>query len=151
MKLDAFLILLRDNPSRTIGLILPDRSAVPAHFHVTEVGRVRKDFIDCGGTARSWTMCVLQVWVANDKDHRLDTTKLLKIMNLAEPLFNDPGISIEIEYEGSVLSQYPVSTSEVNSSGVVLHLGGKHTACLAPDRCGLDIVNSSCCSATDCC
>jgi hypothetical protein len=31
---------------------LPDKSFVPAHFHVTEVGKVTKKFIDCGGVVR---------------------------------------------------------------------------------------------------
>jgi hypothetical protein len=30
-----------------------------------------KEFIDCGGTVRSTNACVLQVWVANDVDRRL--------------------------------------------------------------------------------
>ncbi|MEI7863404.1 MAG: DUF6428 family protein, partial [Planctomycetota bacterium] len=38
--------------------MLPDKSFVPAHFHITEVGRVQKDFIDCGGTVRSATTCL---------------------------------------------------------------------------------------------
>ena len=36
----------------TIGFQLPDGSLVPSHFHVTEVGKVSKHFIDCGGTVR---------------------------------------------------------------------------------------------------
>ena len=36
----------------TIGFQLPDGSLVPSHFHVTEVGKVSKHFIDCGGTLR---------------------------------------------------------------------------------------------------
>ena len=36
----------------TISLKLPDGSLVPSHFHVTEVGKSSKHFIDCGGTLR---------------------------------------------------------------------------------------------------
>ena len=32
----------------TISFQLPDGSLVPGHFHVTEVGRISKHFIDCG-------------------------------------------------------------------------------------------------------
>lgn len=64
MTLDAFLDVLDRNPVAAFHLMLPDGDLVPAHFHVTEVGRVQKDFIDCGGTVRSATACVLQVWVA---------------------------------------------------------------------------------------
>lgn len=44
----------------------PDAAFVPAHFHITEIGRIQKDFIDCGGTVRSAVTCLLQVWVAHD-------------------------------------------------------------------------------------
>lgn len=36
----------------TIAFILPDGSLVPSHFHVTEIGKTTKHFIDCGGTVR---------------------------------------------------------------------------------------------------
>jgi hypothetical protein len=78
--------VLTQNPAAPLHLMRPDGAFVPAHFHVTEVGRVQKDFIDCGGTVRSSTMCVLQVWVADDTDHRLDTTKLAGILRLAAPV-----------------------------------------------------------------
>jgi hypothetical protein len=31
---------------------LPNGELVPEHFHVTEVGKISKYFIDCGGTVR---------------------------------------------------------------------------------------------------
>ena len=43
----------RPNPGAAIQIMLPEGEFVPTHFHITEVGRVRKDFIDCGGTVRS--------------------------------------------------------------------------------------------------
>ena len=48
MNLDTFVAVLTENPLAALHLMLPDGSFVPAHFHVTEVGRVQKDFIDCG-------------------------------------------------------------------------------------------------------
>ena len=44
---------------------------VPAHAHVTEVARIDKQFVDCGGTLRKDTFCRLQTWFADDVDHRL--------------------------------------------------------------------------------
>jgi len=35
-----------------VNFILADGTAVPEHFHVTEVGLITKNFIDCGGTVR---------------------------------------------------------------------------------------------------
>ena len=151
MNLEAFARVLAENPAAPLHLMLPDGSFVPAHFHVTEVGRVQKDFIDCGGTVRSSTACVLQVWVAQDTDHRLDTTKLAGILRLAAPLLKTADLPVEVEYEDGRVSQFPVSAAEVTPSGVLLHLGAKHTACLAPDRCGVDASGPSCCSTPGCC
>lgn len=145
MNLDAFRSVLAANAGAPIYFMLPDGSFVPEHFHVTEVGRVQKDFIDCGSTVRSTTSCVLQVWVATDLDHRLDTTKLAKVVQLAGALLPDGTVPVEVEYESGAVSQYPVAAAEVTPSGVLFHLGTKHTACLAPDRCGVGPAASGCC------
>lgn len=130
--------LLTANPSAGLHLMLPDGSFVPPHFHVTEVGRVQKDFIDCGGTVRSSTSCVLQVWVATDTDHRLDATKLAGILKMAAPLLKSDELPVEVEYEAGVVSQYPIAAAEVTPRGILFHLGTKHTDCLAPDKCGVE-------------
>lgn len=151
MTLEQFFAMLAANPRAALQLVLPDRSFVPAHFHVTEIGRVQKDFMDCGGTIRNSLSCVLQVLVANDVDHRLDTTKLLTILQQGKKLFDATDIPVEVEYENVVVSQYPLQHVEATDAGLTLHLGTKHTACLAPDRCGigLDVLQS--CSTPGCC
>lgn len=146
MNVESLLEVLAHNPVAGVHLMLPDLSFVPAHFHITEVGRVHKDFIDCGGTVRSTTACVLQVWVAQDTDHRLDTTKLAKIIRLAAPILKSAELPVEVEYEAGSITQYPVAAAEVTPSGILLHLGTKHTACLAPDRCGVAEDGISCCA-----
>ena len=151
MKLDELLTVLADHPSVAIHLMLPDGGFVPAHFHVTEVGRVHKDFIDCGGTVRSVTSCVLQVWVAGDTHHRLDTANLVKILRLAAPLLETTDLPVEVEYEGALVSQYPLAEVEVTPAGLLLRLGSKHTACLALDRCDVTPTTLSCCSTPFCC
>lgn len=151
MTVDTILAVLSDNPAAAVHLLLPDHSFMPAHFHVTEVGRVHKDFIDCGGTVRSATACVLQVWVAQDFDHRLDATKLAHIMRLASPLLKSGDLPVEVEYENGVVSQFPVIAAEAAPSGVLLYLGTKHTACLAQDRCGVGAAATPCCATPGCC
>lgn len=151
MTLQDLISLLTDHPNLSMQVELPDHTLVPAHFHVTEVGRVQKDFIDCGGTVRHLESCVLQVWVANDFDHRLDTTKLAQIVGKARALFNRKDIPVEVEYEHGLISQYPVRQSEVTPSGLTLRLEHKHTECLAPDRCGVPLVTLSTCTTTGCC
>ena len=134
---------LEQHPSATMHWMLPDKSFVPAHYHITEVGRVHKDFVDCCGTKRSTTSCLLQVWVASDIDHRLETTKLASILRAASPLLQSDELAVEVEYEAGVISQYPIGGVEVTPSGLLFYLGTKHTACLAPEKCGVD--GSDCC------
>ena len=57
---------------------------VPAHFHITEVGNIMRNFIDCGGVQRQENKINLQLWVDSDTDHRLKPTNLLNILQLAE-------------------------------------------------------------------
>jgi len=151
ITLGEFVSTLSANPGANLQLLLPDCSSVPAHFHVTEVGRVQKDFIDCGGTARRSKSGVLQVWVANDIKHRLETTKLVKIIQKGTDLFETTDIPLEVEYDNGVISQYSVQDVAVTDSGIVLQLGTKHTACLAPDRCGVDLTLLEQNPATSCC
>lgn len=143
MTVKEFCQSLADHPGERMHWMLPDRSFIPAHYHITEVGRLRKDFVDCGGTVRSTRSCLLQVWVANDVDHRLETTKLAAIMRVAAPLLESDDLPVEVEYEEEVLSQYPLGGMEVTPSGLLFHLGTKHTACLAPEKC--KVGDKGCC------
>jgi hypothetical protein len=135
-------------------IMLPTGEFVPAHFHLTEVGRVQKDFIDCGGTTRSNVTCLLQLWVADDVDHRLVAAKAATILELAAPVLRSDELSVELEYEGEAISQYPLSDVEFTPSGVLLNLGRKHTDCLAKDRCGIGPTNTlatTCTPGSGCC
>jgi thioredoxin type arsenate reductase len=147
MNVKEFIAILAANPAAKMHFMLPDQSFVPAHYHITEVGRVQKDFIDCGGTVRSLASCLLQIWVANDLDHRLETTKLAKIMEVARPLLKSDDLPVEVEYEDAVVAQYPLGGAEVTPSGILFHLGSKHTACLAPEKCGVG--GEGCCPAPE--
>lgn len=151
MELIQLLDILKNHPDRSMRIILPTGTSIPAHFHVTEVGHIQKRFVDCGGTLRSSASCLLQVWVANDLDHRLDSTKLSKIIDKGLGLFDNQQVPVEIEYEQGVLSQYPLQSIEIDDSGLVLHVASKHTACLAPDKCRVDLNVVSACSAPGCC
>lgn len=143
MTVREFCDQLDRHPGVHMHWMLSDRSFVPVHYHITEVGRVQKDFIDCGGTVRSTTSCVLQVWVADDVDHRLDTSKLAAIIRSATPLLGSDTLPLEVEYETGVLSQYPVGGVEATPAGLLVTLGTKHTACLAPEKCGVN--GTGCC------
>jgi hypothetical protein len=143
MKVAEFRAILSAHPEAKMHWMLPDKSFVPDHYHITEVGRVQKDFIDCGGTIRSLASCLLQIWVADDKDHRLQATTLAKIMEVARPVLKGDDLPVEVEYEEGTISQYPVAGVEVTPAGLLFYLGTKHTACLAPEKCGVD--GGGCC------
>ena len=145
MNVDEFQAVLGRNPDAALHLMLPSGDFVPAHFLVTEVGRVQKDFIDCGGTTRSAVTCLLQVWVAKDTEHRLTAGKLAGVLRLAAPLLKSDALPVEVEYEGEAVSQFPVAAAEVTPGGVLFHLGTKHTDCLAPDKCGVGPAGAGCC------
>eukprot|EP01036_Dinobryon_divergens_P051657 gene51657-69127_t len=49
-----------------------------------KVGLITKRFIDCGNTVRNETVVSMQLWDANDYDHRLAPEKLLKIIASSE-------------------------------------------------------------------
>lgn len=143
---------LKQHPDAALAFVLPDGSAVAPHFHVTEVGRVRKDFIDCGGTPRQTDACVLQVWVADDVEHRLRAGKLGTIVALGDALFGDADLPVEIEYDVGVITQFALAGIDADHKQITLKLAGKHTACLAPDLCGVDDASGEsssggCCSS----
>ncbi len=144
MKLSEFKNHLLASPEAEMRFILPDGDAIPLHAHVTEIGRVDKNFIDCGGTGRSSSHCTLQVWVAeNDEEHRFVPAKLAKVLDMATPLFRGDDLDVEVEYEDccTELSQYPVVEVEKAEGSLTFKLASKHTDCLAKEACGLTPAN----------
>lgn len=135
MKLTELKTHLAAHPDLVVRFLLPDGASVPAHAHVTEVARVDKRFIDCGGKLRNDAACRLQTWVAEDTHHRLTAGKLLGILNKAAPLLETDDLPLEVEHEAPILSQFPVTAVAAEEDAVVLRLGTKHTACLAEDQC----------------
>lgn len=105
---------------------------VPAHFHVTEVGIITRDFIDCGGTVRKEKLANFQLWDANDVEHRLKAEKLLHIISLSEQILGMEDLEIEVEYQSETIGKY-----ELGYNGQDFLLLAKTTACLAPDQCGV--------------
>lgn len=139
MKLSEFRKHLQASPEHEMRFVLPDGDLIALHAHITEVGRVDKNFIDCGGTIRNLSNCTLQVWVAeNDEEHRLAPGKLDKVVDMAAPLFRGDDLEVEIEYEDCCsFSQYPVLEAQVSDTALTFRLGSKHTDCLAKEACGL--------------
>jgi hypothetical protein len=137
MKLNGLKAALARHPDATVRFILPNGESVPAHAHVTEVARVDKRFIDCGGTLRNDAMCRLQTWTAEDFEHRLTAGKLNGILNKASSFLGTDDLEVDVEHEVQFISQFPLEAVELNGNQLVLKLGQRHTACLAQDKCGV--------------
>jgi len=111
---------------------LENGDLVPEHFHVTEVGTVTKNFIDCGGTVRSEKTVNFQLWNADNFEHRLKPAKLLGIIRLSEEKLGIEDHQIEVEYQNTTIGRFDL---EFNGKNFVLK--NKTTACLAQDACGI--------------
>ncbi|WDF66897.1 DUF6428 family protein [Sphingobacterium oryzagri] len=135
---------------------LENGAFVPEHFHVTEVGIITKNFIDCGGTIRSESVVNFQLWNADDYEHRLKPNKLLNIIKLSEEQLGIADAEIEVEYQTETIGKYDLAFS-----GKHFVLKNKQTACLAMDACGLpsdktkielsQLQNSCCSPNSGCC
>jgi hypothetical protein len=135
MQLSKLKKTLSENANRNIRFILPTGSKIPPHAHVTEVARIDKKFIDCGGTQRTETVCRLQTWFQDDTDHRLTAGKLLDILDKSAPFLETDKLEVDVEHEAPFISHFPIERVEVDGDALVVRLGVKHTACLAEDRC----------------
>ena len=135
MKLHELKFALAQHPAALVRFEFPSGDFAPAHSHVTEVARIDKRFIDCGGTLRTESLCRLQTWSADDVDHRLTAEKLLKIFGKAESVLLANDLEVEVEHEVGYITQFPLESAEVVNHEIILHLTERHTACLAMDKC----------------
>lgn len=116
----------------SVNFQLPNGKFVPEYFHVTEVGLITKNFIDCGGVVRKETVVNFQLWDANDYEHRLKPNKLIHIIELSEKVLGIQDFEIEVEYQDTTIGKY-----DLGFNGKDFLLLNKTTACLAQDQCGI--------------
>ena len=147
MNVEQFYQTLTKATDAGVRFQLPTGDLIPDHFHVTEVGRVDKNFIDCGGTRRHAASCLLQTWIADDVHHRIDAGKLAKILKLASPVLGPFDLPVEVEYGTDVATQYLVAEADIHPAFITFVLAAKHTDCLAKDRCGI----GGCGTESGCC
>lgn len=158
MQLTEFRDLIAANPGCGLRVELADGAALADHFHVTEVGRVEKDFFDCGGVRRHESRCVLQTLVAGDIEHRLSSTKLSGILAVADNLDLPPDAAVEVEHQERSVATDVVERVERRGDTLVILLAPKQTACLAEDACGipsglpqLTTIDGCCSGGSGCC
>lgn len=146
MKLSEIKNILQNAGS--VNFILENGKTVPEHFHVTEIGVVTKNFIDCGGKTRNESKANFQLWDANDYEHRLKPQKLLHIISLCEAKLNIGDLEIEVEYQDETIGKYGLAFN-----GKDFLLTNQQTACLAKEQCGVPEAKAgtvSCCATGSC-
>jgi hypothetical protein len=154
MTLREFTQHLETAGDRELRFVLPDCGVIEPHAHITEVGRVDKAFVDCGGTVRRTSHISLQTWVADDLHHRLAPAKLAAVIEKAAPILGTDDLEVEIEHEDGLISQFPVHGADRTDEHLVFYLGSKHTDCLAKELCVPAAPGASqdaCCSGGGCC
>ena len=150
MKLSAFKLALEN--INQFQIQLPNGTFVPNNFHITEMGLLTKNFIDCGNTIREEKYITFQVWFAGDFEHRLTAEKVFKIIKASESLFTNEDLEIEVEYQMDLT----IGKFGIEFSDGVFKLTKKETTCLAEDHCGIPAekmkvslkdlqANASCC------
>ncbi|WP_026969933.1 DUF6428 family protein [Algoriphagus terrigena] len=142
----------------SIAFQLPNGDLVPTHFHVTEVGKISKHFIDCGGTVRNENVANFQLWNADDYNHRLHPEKLVHIIELSEKVLELEDLEVEVEYQADTIGKFGLDFDGVN-----FQLTIKQTDCLAKENCSvpaqkrtirlsaLTASQSSCAPGSGCC
>ena len=116
---------------------LPEGRLVPAHFHITEVGQIDRFFVDCGGTVRKESAVNLQMYTAQDFDHRLTVPKLKSIIEMSIQQLQLRGDSeLRVEYQGATIEVYGLS-----HNGYQFILQPLQTDCLAKTNAAFQITS----------
>ncbi len=135
MHLTEFKKALNQHPEKLLHFVLPTGTRIPPHAHITEVARIDKHFIDCGGTVRKESACRMQIWFADDTEHRISAQKLLKVLDKSASILGTDELAVDFEYEAPFISQFPVTSFVSEGNSLLVLLGIRHTDCLAKDIC----------------
>ncbi len=151
MTFHELQVALEANSKRFPRFVLPDGDCIPAHAHVTEVGHVVRNFIDCGGLAGKEEKVVLQTHVGNDTDHRLRSDRFAKILRLGNRMIPSADLDVDVEYDCCVVAQYPIAEAAPAGEHLDLILQRGRTQCRARDRRGSEAAARCCAAAAACC
>jgi hypothetical protein len=151
MKIHELQRSLEMHPDSWPRFVLPDGSHIPRHAHLTEVGYVTRNFIDCGGLSGREEKVVLQTHVGDDTDHRLKSDRFSKILQLGMRVLPTSELDVSVEYDCCVVSQYPLSEIRVTGKHLDLILERGQTQCRARERAKAEQRDNCCSSAATCC
>ena len=130
MKLSEFKKHLSN--TQALRFLQQNGELVPPHFHITEVGLITKHFLDCGGDVHTEKLANIQIWVADDFNHRLEPKGLLKIIELSNKVLGNEDLEVEVEYQTETIGKYSI---EMQGNNFVLI--AKQTDCLAKIKCNI--------------
>ena len=151
MTLRSLQNALEANPRRFLRFVLPDGDYIPAHAHVTEVGHVVRNFIDCGGRSGKEEKVVLQTHVGDDADHRLRSDRFAKILRLGDRVIPSADLDVDVEYDCCVVAQYPIAKATPHGEHLNLILQRGRTQCRARERRESETAAGCCAASTACC
>jgi hypothetical protein len=150
MKYEALKSALERYPTTFPRFVLPNGDYVPPHAHVTEVGHVIRNFIDCGGLTGKEEKVVLQTHVGNDTDHRLRSDRFAKILRLGDRVIPSADLEVDVEYDCCVVAQYPITEATPDGEHLNLILQRGRTQCRARERSEGETA-AGCCVASAAC
>ena len=132
-----------------VEFVFQNGKSIPNHFHVTEIGEVNKNFIDCGGIKRNESTINFQLWTTDDFNHLLSAEKLKSIIELSEKELSLKDDEIEVEYQSETIGKYSLDFNEGK-----FVLVPTQTECLSLDSCVIptEKLNSNQCKpGSGCC
>src|SRR5213593_3585401 len=138
------------NPKLFLRFVLPDGDYIPAHAHLTEVGHLVRNFIDCGGLGGKEERVVLQTHVGDDTNHRLRSDRFAKILRLGRRAIPSANLDVDVEYDCCVVAQYPIAEAAPDGEHLNLILRRGRTQCRARERREGETTTACCVASVAC-
>jgi Family of unknown function (DUF6428) len=151
MKFNELIAALQQSPTTFPRFVLPDGDYIPAHAHLTEVGHVVRNFIDCGGLTGKEEKVVVQTHVSDDIDHRLRSDRFAQILQLGSRVVPSAALDVNVEYDCCVVAQYPIAGATLDGEHLNLILQRGRTQCRVRERRERATVANGCIASEACC
>ncbi|WP_261664330.1 DUF6428 family protein [Deinococcus sp. Marseille-Q6407] len=134
---------LRVQPQRPLEFWLHGERLVPAGYHLTEIGAVSTEAVDCGGRVDRWRETVFQLMDGTPEEAErgfMTTRKALAIYDrVVGQITLDPAAPVRFEY-GNLSRpalRYGVERLEQTDERLTVHLSLPGVQCKAGDACRL--------------
>ena len=149
LSYQEFISLLQKNSDLLLTFYLPDKQKISEHFHLTEVGFVQGNFVDCGGVGRIEKSVQLQLWLGKDKAHFINPEAFLKILKIVEQKNPDAtsyyNKKLLIEYDHGTVIRYEIGSYQIRNGYLEFFLTSQKTECRAMSRAACGQKQSACC------